>query len=213
VKGNIMAQLMQTFDARTVDPTQSVGGLPIGRHVVKAVKSELKATKDDSNGYVQYDLMIIDGDHKGEVGAYRLNMYHSNPKTVEIARRQFSALCHVTGVYQVSDSNQLLNIPFMVEVGLQKDPNPQGYTEVKKVFDANGNEPGQANRAPASQSAAPAAGWSAPVANVPPPAADGAAATPTWGQQPQQQPQQQPAASWTQQGSTTATTPPWGRWF
>lgn len=140
-----MAQLMQAFDARNVDPTQGVGGLPIGKHPVVAIKSEVKPTKDNDAGYLQYDLQIIDGPNKGAVGAYRLNLYHTNPQTCEIAHKQLSALCHVTGVYQVQDSSQLHNIPFVVEVGLQKEPNPNKYTEVKRVFDINGNEPGHAN--------------------------------------------------------------------
>ncbi|AXC34303.1 hypothetical protein P7I17_gp49 [Escherichia phage Halfdan] len=140
-----MAQLMQAFDARNVDPTQGVGGLPIGKHPVIAIKSEVKPTKDNDSGYLQFDLQVIDGPNKGAVGAYRLNLYHTNPQTVEIAHKQLSALCHVTGVFQVQDSQQLHNIPFMVEVGLQKEPNPNKYTDVKRVFDINGNEPGHAN--------------------------------------------------------------------
>uniref|UniRef100_A0AAU6W0K9 Single-stranded DNA-binding protein n=1 Tax=Pseudomonas phage Pavpe01 TaxID=3138545 RepID=A0AAU6W0K9_9VIRU len=138
-----MAQLLQAFDARNVDPTQGVGGLPIGKHPVMAIKSEVKPTKDNDSGYLQLDLQVIDGPAKGAVGAYRLNLYHSSAQTVEIAHKQLSALCHVTGVFQVQDSQQLHNIPFVVEVGMQKEPNPNKYTEIKRVFDINGNEPGQ----------------------------------------------------------------------
>lgn len=137
-----MAQLMQAFDARNVDPTQGVGGLPIGRHPVQIIKSEVKPTKDGSSGYAQFDLSVLDGPSKGAVGAYRLNLYHDNPQTVEIAHKQLSALCHVTGVYQIQDTAQLHGVPFVV-VGLQKEPNLNKYTEVKRVFDINGNEPGQ----------------------------------------------------------------------
>lgn len=165
-----MAQLMQAFDARNVDPTQGVGGLPIGKHPVVAIKSEVKPTKDNDAGYLQFDLQVIDGPNKGAVGAYRLNLYHTNPQTCEIAHKQLSALCHVTGVYQVQDSQQLHNIPFVVEVGLQKEPNPNKYTEVKRVFDINGNEPGHANNG--GQQAQQGGG--------------------NWGGQGQQQPQQQP---------------------
>lgn len=137
-----MAQLLQPFNARNVDPTQGMGGLPIGKHPVIAVKSEVKPTKDNDSGFLQFDLQIIDGPNKGTTGAYRLNLYHSSQQTVEIAHRQLSALCHVTGVFDVQDSSQLHNIPFIVEVALQKEPNPNKYTEVKRVFDINGNEPG-----------------------------------------------------------------------
>ena len=136
-----MAQLIQPFNANNFDPTQGVGGLPIGRHPVVVDSSEVKANKANDGGYLQLNLKVIDGPQAGTVGAYRLNLYHSNPQTVEIANRQLSAISHVTGVYMIQDSAQLHNIPFVIEVGPQKDAQ---YTEVKKVFDINGNEPGKA---------------------------------------------------------------------
>lgn len=137
-----MAQLIQPFNANNFDPTQGVGGLPIGRHPVIVESSEVKANKANDGGYLQLNLKVIDGPQAGTVGAYRLNLYHSNPQTVEIANRQLSAISHVTGVFMIQDSAQLHNIPFVIEVGPQK--NDAQYTEVKKVFDINGNEPGKA---------------------------------------------------------------------
>lgn len=137
-----MAQLIQPFNAQQFDPTQGVGGLPIGRHPVVIDSSEVKANSKNDGGYLQLNLKVIDGPQQGTMGAYRLNLYNANQQAVEIAHRQFSAVCHVTGVYNVQDSGQLHNIPFVIEVGPQKN-DPQ-YTEVKKVFDINGNEPGQA---------------------------------------------------------------------
>ena len=137
-----MAQLIQPFNANNFDPTQGVGGLPIGRHPVIVESSEVKANKANDGGYLQLNLKVIDGPQAGIVGAYRLNLYHSNPQTVEIANRQLSAISHVTGVFMIQDSAQLHNIPFVIEVGPQK--NDAQYTEVKKVFDINGNEPGKA---------------------------------------------------------------------
>ncbi|MBN46249.1 MAG: hypothetical protein CMH23_07225 [Methylophaga sp.] len=136
-----MAQLIQAFNAQQYDPTQGVGGLPIGRHPVVIESSEVKANSKNDGGYLQLNLKIIDGPQQGTTGAYRLNLYHSNQQVVEIAHRQLSAVCHCVGVFNVQDSGQLHNIPFVVEVGPQKN-DPQ-YTEVKKVFDANGNEPGK----------------------------------------------------------------------
>lgn len=145
-----MAQLIgQPFDATQVDPTQGAGSLPVGKHPVIAVSSSIDATKAGDGGMLVYILKIIDGPYSGTTGPYRLNLYNNNPKAVEIAQRQLSALCHVTGVYQVADSDALLNIPFVIEVAPQKDD--PSYTEIKKVFDINGNEPGKppANGGPA----------------------------------------------------------------
>lgn len=206
-------QLIQAFNAQQYDPTQGVGSLPIGKHPVIVESSEVKANKANDGGYLQLNLRIIDGPQQGTTGAYRLNLYHSNQQTVEIAHRQLSAICHVIGVFQVTDSSQLHNLPFLVEVGPQK--NDPAYTEVKKVYDMNGNEPGKAGQgaAPAQPQAAgfgqqpqgqggfggqpqqqpqqPAqnAAWGgAPQGQQQPQQPQGGA----WGQQPQQQPAQQP---------------------
>lgn len=185
-----MAQLLQAFNAQQYDPTQGVGGLPVGKHPVIIESSEVKANSKNDGGYLQLNLKIIDGPSAGSVGAYRLNLYHQNQQTVEIAHRQLSAVCHVVGVFNVQDTQQLHNIPFIVEVDFQKgdEARQKGYTEVKRVFDINGNEPGKAGQ---GQQQAQPQGFGQPQqpAQQPQQPQGGAA----WGQQPQQpaaQPQQ-----------------------
>ena len=237
-----MAQLIQAFNAQQYDPTQGGGSLPVGRHPVIIESSEVKANKANDGGYLQLNVKLIDGPQMGTTGAYRLNLYHSNPQTAEIAHRQLSAICHVIGVFNVQDSQQLHNIPFIVEVGLQKgeEAAQKGYTEVKKVFDINGNEPGKAGQGapaaqpqqqpaaqgggawggqPAQQPAAqpqgnaPAWGGGQPAQQQPQGAPAGNA--PAWGQQPAQQPAaQQPAqqaGGWQQGGGAPAGGAPWGQ--
>ena len=237
-----MAQLIQAFNAQQYDPTQGGGSLPVGRHPVIIESSEVKANKANDGGYLQLNVKLIDGPQTGATGAYRLNLYHSNPQTAEIAHRQLSAICHCVGVFNVQDSSQLHNIPFIIEVGLQKgeEAAQKGYTEVKKVFDINGNEPGKAGQGapaaqpqqqpaaqgggawggqPAQQPAAqpqgnaPAWGGGQPAQQQPQGAPAGNA--PAWGQQPAQQPAaQQPAqqaGGWQQGGAAPAGGAPWGQ--
>ena len=210
-----MAQLLQAFNAQQFDPTQGGGSLPVGRHPVIIESSEVKANKANDGGYLQLNLKLIDGPQQGTTGAYRLNLYHSNPQTAEIAHRQLSAICHVIGVFNVQDSAQLHNIPFIIEVGFQKghepgsNPEAKGYTEVKKVFDINGHEPGKAGQgapAPAQPQGQGGFGQQQPAQQ---PAA--------WGQpqQPAAQPQQPAgnAPAWGQQqgGAAPAGGAPWGQ--
>ena len=235
-----MAQLLQAFNAQQYDPTQGGGSLPVGRHPCIIESSEVKANKANDGGYLQLNVKLIDGPQTGTTGAYRLNLYHSNPQTAEIAHRQLSAICHCVGVFNVQDSSQLHNIPFIIEVGLQKgeEAAQKGYTEVKKVFDINGNEPGKAGQGapaaqpqqqpaqggfgqqqPAQQPAAqpqgnaPAWGGGQPAQQQPQVAPAGNA--PAWGQQPAQQPAaQQPAqqaGGWQQGGAAPAGGAPWGQ--
>lgn len=243
-KGNeIMAQLLQAFNALQFDPTQGSGNLPIGRHPVIVESSEVKANKANDGGYLQLNLKIIDGPQQDTTGAYRLNLYHSNPQTAKIANERLSSVCHVIGVFNVQDSAQMHNIPFIIEVGFQKghepgsNPEAKGYTEVKKVFDINGKEPGKADQGapaaqpqqqpaqggfgqqqPAQQPAAQPQGNGAPAWGGQPaqPAAP-AGNAPAWGQGAPapatftaQQPAQQPGG-WQQGGGAVAGGAPWGQ--
>ena len=232
-----MAQLLQAFNAQQFDPTQGGGSLPVGRHPCIIESSEVKANKANDGGYLQLNLKLIDGPQMGTTGAYRLNLYHSNPQTAEIAHRQLSAICHVVGVFNVQDSSQLHNIPFIIEVGLQKgeEAAQKGYTEVKKVFDINGNEPGKAGQGapqaqpqqqpaaqggfgqqqPAQQPQQPQSGaaWGGQPAQQP--AAQPQGNAPAWGggqpaQQPAAQQPAQQAGGW-QQGAAPAGGAPWGQ--
>lgn len=193
-----MAQLINQFNPMQYDPTQGVGSLPIGKHPVIIETDEVKANKANDGGYLQFNLRIIDGPHTGTTGAYRLNLYHSNQQTVEIAHRQLSAICHVTGVFQLgaggNDTSVLHNIPFIIEVGPQKN-DPQ-YTEIKKVFDRNGNEPHKAGQgAPQAQPQQQPGFGQQQQPQQPQQQPQGAA----WGGNQQQQPQQGGAPAWGQQ--------------
>lgn len=215
-----MAQLLQAFNAQQFDPTQGGGSLPVGRHPVIIESSEVKANKANDGGYLQLNVKLIDGPQMGTTGAYRLNLYHSNPQTAEIAHRQLSAICHVVGVFNVQDSAQLHNIPFIIEVGLQKgeEAAQKGYTEVKKVFDINGNEPGKAGQGAAQAQPQGQGGFGQqqpaqqPQQPAQQPAAQPQDNAPAWGggqpaQQQQPAPQGQPAAAWGQQPQQPAQQP------
>ena len=233
-----MAQLLQAFNAQQFDPKQGGGSLPVGRHPCIIESSEVKANKANDGGYLQLNVKLIDGPQMGTTGAYRLNLYHSNPQTAEIAHRQLSAICHVIGVFNVQDSSQLHNIPFIIEVGLQKgeEAAQKGYTEVKKVFDINGNEPGKAGQGapqaqpqqqpaaqggfgqqqPAQQPQQPQSGaaWGGQPAQQP--AAQPQGNAPAWGggqpaQQPAAQQPAQQAGGWQQGGGAPAGGAPWGQ--
>lgn len=199
-----MANLGFRFNAHEVEPAgvaqaqlpiSGPEGLPV---VITA--SEMTENKDKTGGFLKLDLTVIDGEHKGATGTYRLNLFNQNAKAVEIAYKQLSAICHAVNVFDVADSSQLHNIPFRVVVGLQKDPESaeKGYTEVKGVLYANGSAIGK-DGAPAAQQATPAPPqFQQQPAQQTPPAFN------------QQAPPATNAAPWQQQPAAGNAAPPWG---
>jgi hypothetical protein len=128
------------FDANQFNPATGGGGqLGVGFHKVIIEASEVKPTAANDGGMIAYTLRCIEGAEQGGSQAYRLNMWNASDKAREIAQSQQSALCFVTGVFYVEDTQQLHNIPFYVEVVKQK--NDEKYTEIRAVFDVNGCPP------------------------------------------------------------------------
>lgn len=152
-----MTQLLHSFNPLDYDPSQGGGSWPLGKHPVIIESAEVKATGDNESGMLIFNLKIIDGPNTGFTGVYRLNLYNKSSKAAEIAHRQLSAVCHAVQVFQLgqngNDVSPLFGKPFVVECGYQKgeepgpnNPDAKGYTEIKRVFDINGNEPGKANQ-------------------------------------------------------------------
>jgi hypothetical protein len=218
------------FDASAIEPA-SFTTIPLGDYKVVIRSSEAKETANKDGGYLQFVLEIIDGPLRGTTVFYNLNVHNSNQKTVEIAYRQLSALCHVTGVIRLQDTQQLQGIPFIATIGPQKDA-PQ-YNEVKTVKDINGNAPGkQGQQQQPQQPAAPAwnnqppqqpqptaaPAWGAPQPasggwGGPAPAAAPPAAAPAWGAPAPTAAPAAPAApqtAWQPNPGNTPAAPPWG---
>ena len=165
------------FDATTVAPsTGSSSNLPVSPPEgwsVQIVNVEMKQTSSKEGHYAEFTLQIVDGEHVGTQGAYRLNLGNQNEQAVHIAHSQLSSLCHVTGVMQMTDLMQLANIPFRAVVVMQTVPQAveKGYTEVKLVLDINGNKPGQQSAPNPNAPPAGAPQFQPPAAAAPPVAA------------------------------------------
>ena len=158
--------------------------MPCKKVKVVIADSATEPTKDGRGGMLVFTLRCIEGPLNGQEQIDRLNLHNVNSTAVEIANKQLSAYCHVLGVYNIADTQQLHNIPFMIDVDWQKGNAPSqekpegGYTEVKAIYDANGNPPGKAGQGRPQGQQAPAP--TPPAANVAP-----ASPAPTnWGNQP-----------------------------
>jgi hypothetical protein len=186
-----------SFNANQFDPNYgSNPQLPPGRYKGVIKSTEGKPTKDGAGSYLQLELLVIEGPHNGESQMDRLNLFNSEPLTVKIANGQLSAYCHVTNTFVFQNTDELCNKPFQFEIAQQKK-NPE-YTEVVRLWDINGNDPGKSGVAqPQHQSAAPP--LQAPPVAAPPAAWGGAPAAvdqpgqvappaAQWGGQPAAQP-------------------------
>lgn len=192
---------------REIDPSQGGEGLPplaVGDgQLFRIVGSNVRESKNNpNNGFLELVLEVLEGPEPGAFGAYRFNIWHDSEKTVEIAMRQLSTLGHAIGVLDlpaISDDAPedmvavaLHGKPFRADVALQKNQTADSkYTEIKKVYDKDGNIP-SAHTA-AAGTAASGAQWGGKKEAE---------------KEPEQQPEQQQApaasaASWKQNKAST----------
>lgn len=210
-------QMQGGFDATKIEPKQSAGtNHPVGRFPFTISDTSIEENKNKDGGFFMVEFTTPAG-----VAVMRYNMWNKNPQAVDIANGQLSALCHATGRYQVGWQDEgaaLRGAQGMIEVGFQKDqgPSPErpngGYTEIKKVMDAAGNEPGK-GPAPSTQVQ--------PNSNAAPMTSNGQGG---WNNNPAPNPNQNPnpnpalnpnAGGWQQGGGANPnpgnnTSPPWG---
>ena len=194
-----MAKLMQPFNPANHNPDAvgCDGQLPVGIHKVIAFSNEVKATKQNTGGFLKYTLRVVEGEYAGATGADRFNLYNNNEITVRIAHDSLAQMVQAIGHQgQFDDADVLHNRPFMIEVVPQSDP---AFTEVKRRFPCAANtqttQQGfgqQSGQAPQQQ------GFSQPQAQ-PQQQTEAAqawgSAAPQQTQQPAQQPQNNPFGS------------------
>lgn len=137
------------FNAANVKPNTALEPVPTGIYPVIITRTEEKPTKAGTGTYIEIEMQIqagpgIDPAHAGRKVFDRLNTNNPNPQAVEIAYSTLSAICHVTGVMQLTDTTQLHGRPFMVVVQkVEREDRPGTYSnEVKGYKDINGNDPG-----------------------------------------------------------------------
>lgn len=208
---------MTVFDATQHEPQQIGGKHPPGNKFSFTItNTEVKDTKA-KDGQKLFEVTFT-----SPAGQIRnnYNLWNSNDQARKISVGQLSALCHATGIFKVNfkdpisegpDGRELIGGKGLMDVNFQDGHQPSaekpegGYVEVKKVYDVNGNEPGQAK--PAAQTTSGFAN----AQQAPQPQIQqgwgGAAPQSVSGQAAINQPN--PAGGW-QQGAGAGEKPPWG---
>jgi len=135
-----------TFNAANVAPSAPRDTVPSGEYDVAIVKSVDKETKDKNGAmFFAFDYKILTGDYAGKIVVDRINYKNANATTVEIAMAQLSAISHVTGVMQWTNTAQLHGKPFKVSVVKEeRDDKPGSFSNnVTGYKDSKGNAPGE----------------------------------------------------------------------
>jgi hypothetical protein len=199
-----MMQMQGGFNANQHEPNQGFGIHPPVQKIPFSISNtEIKETSAKDGGYFVVEFTTPQG-----IIRQNYNIWNKNPKAVEIAHGQLSALCRAVNIYSIEWTNEgaaLRGGKGVMDIGYQKgeepspsNPDAKGYTEVKRVYDMAGNDPARVKQngssaSPQGQGQAPEqASWGgsgqavqtnqqAPNPNWNGPQAQGQAPTPPWG--------------------------------
>lgn len=158
--------LIGHFDATNVAPSEDFSPIPVGEYSAHIVDSDVKPTKNNTGHYAELEFEVTAGEFKGRKVWARLNLDNPNPKAVEIAQRELSAICHATGQLQIDDTTKLHYKPLVIRVDIEER---DGYSP-RNVIKAYKAAPGGQGNAPATgaATAAPAATSASPSSAAPP---------------------------------------------
>ncbi len=172
---------------------------PLAKYKVEIVAEETKpSSSNPHNAYVELTLRCLEGPFTGKTHPMRLHLITVDPIPLRIAQQTLSAIAWVTERIKMTDTAHLVGAKLIAEIGPQKPPNQDKYSEVKEVFHLDGRTPQEvmSGKPAPAPSPIPAYAQPGPVPTVAAPAA------PQGGWQPS------PAAPAAPQWSTVGGPPP-----
>jgi len=128
-----MAILEQEFDGS--DVVESSGDfpcIPAGDYNAIATKSRYDDNQKKTGKCATYWFDLIGDHYAGRKLTHSFNLSHTNPMTAEIGKREFNDFRLACSSGPVKDTDDLLDIPVIIRVGVKEDRN-------SKFCDANGN--------------------------------------------------------------------------
>jgi hypothetical protein len=110
------------FNAASVEPMQSrsFDPLPKGDYEMMIVKSDVKATQAGTGHYIELEMHVLGGEHSGRRIWERLNIDNPNKTAQDISQAALAALCHAVNVPDMSETEQLHDIPFVAHIEIDK---------------------------------------------------------------------------------------------
>lgn len=114
------------FNAHNVEPSSGERQiLPEGWYRALIIKTEQKPVKDSDDKKfflaMTMQLQSVETGQTYEGVVNRFNLWNDNPEAVRIAQGDLSKLCHVLRVFDITNTEQLHNIPFQIKVTHQTD--------------------------------------------------------------------------------------------
>jgi len=156
------------FNTAEYDPNVDSGGsydpIPEGEYQLMCEEDEQRQTKAGTGYYIRAKFRVLGPTNANRVIFMNFNTHNPSSKAEEIGRRQLAGWAQACGNPNASDSDQLVNVPFSANVGIEKGSGDYGPQNIITGFKA----PNGSGRPAAPAKAAPSAPVSTPTASKAP---------------------------------------------
>ena len=126
-----MSNFGNYYDVNSVEAQKGFEALPPGEYSAIAIEGDIVETKDKTGKMAKFQFQIIEGELKDRQLFTNFNIINKNEQASAIGRAQLKNFATVCGKPHATDCKELLNIPVVLVVGVQKN-NPE-YNEVKNI--------------------------------------------------------------------------------
>lgn len=144
-------------DLYGVDDAPYVGfePIPVAKYTASIVASDRKETAAGDGNYLALTFEILDGPFKGRKLWDNLNMKNKSQKAVEIALAKWASIRIAVGIMKVKHSDEVHNIPLMIDVGQRKREDTGEIENFIKGYHSKSEAAAKPSSAPNSNSAPP----------------------------------------------------------
>lgn len=173
--------MLQIDFTQMAEPAERGVCLPAGWYGVAVASTAAKPNKEQTGGYLQFDLKVMDGPHAGNTVFLRLNLWSQNETAQRIAYEDFKRLSMATGVLAINspDAREFIGRTLRVKLGIEEGsakPDGNRYPDQNRILQMKSTNDPTAFDQPAAP-AAPAQAFPAAPAPMPqqaaPPVAGG----------------------------------------
>jgi len=125
-----MAELGYTINPD--EQEQSFEIIPAGEYLVIIEASDFINNKKGTGQILKLTYQVIDGPMKGKKLFENLNMVNESDQAQQISKRTLNSIGLAVGISHIKDSEQLHNIPLVVDVRIKGDDNSE-YGKQNKI--------------------------------------------------------------------------------
>ncbi|WP_163834762.1 DUF669 domain-containing protein [Spartinivicinus ruber] len=120
------------FNTGEYDPNAGFEVLPAGDYIAMLVEADIKANSKGTGQFINCKWLITEGEFANRNIFDAVNITHQNTMAEKLGRQRLSAIAHAIGIPDAQDTDQLLQKPCVLNLGIKNDKEYGDKNIIKK---------------------------------------------------------------------------------